>query len=53
MIATASKNGLEIFTNNELLEIKNSNDVIIANCSNGNFQGKKYGCLFRGRNRKI
>ncbi len=40
MVATASKNGLEIFTNNELLEIKNSNNVIIANCSNGNFQGK-------------
>ena len=40
MIATASKNGLEIFTNNELLEIKNTNNVIIANCSNGNFQGK-------------
>ena len=40
MIATASKNGLEIFTNNELLEIKNSNNDIIANCSNGNFQGK-------------
>jgi len=40
MIATASKNGLEIFTNNELLEIKNSNNVIIANCSNGNFWGK-------------
>ena len=40
MIATASKNGLEIFTNNELLEIKNLNNVIIANCSNGNFQAK-------------
>ena len=40
MIATASKNGLEIFTNNELLEIKNTNNVIIANCSTGNFQGK-------------
>ena len=40
MIATASKNGLEIFTNNELLEIKNLNNVITANCSNGNFQAK-------------
>ena len=40
MIATASKNGLEIFTNNELLEIKNPDNVITANCSNGNFQGK-------------
>ena len=40
MIATAEKNGLEIFTNNELLEIKNSNNNIIANCSNDNFQAK-------------
>jgi len=41
MIATASKNGLEIFTNNELLEIKSLNNNIIANCSNGNFESKK------------
>ena len=41
MLATAMKNGLEVFTNNELLEIKNSNNFIIANCSNGNFQGKR------------
>ena len=40
MIATAEKNGLEIFTKNELLEIKNSNNNIIANCSNSNFQAK-------------
>ena len=40
MIATAEKNGLEIFTKNELLEIKNSNNNIIANCSNDNFQAK-------------
>jgi len=40
MIATASKNGLEIFTNNELLEIKNSNNLIIANCSKDTFQSK-------------
>jgi len=40
MIATAGKNGLEIFTKNELLEIKNSNNNIIANCSNDNFQAK-------------
>lgn len=40
MIATASKNGLEIFTNNELLEIKSQDNVITANCSNGNFQSK-------------
>ena len=40
MIATAKKNGLEIFTKNELLEIKNSNNNIIANCSKGDFQAK-------------
>ena len=40
MIATAEKNGLEIFTKSELLEIKNSNNNIIANCSNDNFQAK-------------
>ena len=40
MIATAEKNGLEIFTKNELLEIKNSNNNIIANCSNDNLQAK-------------
>ena len=40
MIATAEKNGLEIFTKNELLEIKNSHNNIIANCSNDNFQAK-------------
>ena len=41
MIATAVNNGLEIFTNNELIEIKNSNENVIANCNNGIFQGKK------------
>tara|TARA_Y100000590_G_scaffold464386_1_gene633705 strand:- start:82 stop:1332 length:1251 start_codon:yes stop_codon:yes gene_type:complete len=40
MLATASKNGLETFTNNELLEIKNSGDNVIANCSGGNFESK-------------
>ena len=40
MVSAASKNGLEIFTNNELLEIKNSNGNVIANCSNDSFQSK-------------
>jgi len=48
MLATAIKNGLEVFTNNELLEIKNSNNVIIANCSNGNFQGKRMAVCLGG-----
>jgi len=40
MVATACKNGLEIFTNNELLRIESSENIVKANCSNGNFQGK-------------
>ena len=53
MIATASKNGLEIFTNNELLEIKNSNSVIIANCSNSNLQAKKMAVCLGGEIEKF
>jgi len=41
LIATASKNGLEIFTNNELIEIKNSNENVTATCNNGTFQARK------------
>ena len=48
MLATAIKNGLEVFTNNELLEIKNSNNIIMANCSNGNFQGKRMAVCLGG-----
>ena len=40
ILATAINNGLEIFTNNQLLEIKNSNNNVIANCSKGTFQSK-------------
>ena len=40
MIATATHNGLEIFTNHELLDIQNSNGSVIAKCNNGSFQGK-------------
>ena len=53
MLATAIKNGLEVFTNNELLEIKNSNNVIIANCSNGNFQGKRMAVCLGGEIEKF
>mgnify|MGYP001182914912 FL=1 len=53
MVATAIKNGLEIFTNNELLEIKNSNNAIIANCSNGNFQGKNMALCLGGEIEKF
>ena len=40
MLATAVNNGLEIFTNNELVEIKNLNENVIASCKNGSFQAK-------------
>ena len=40
LIATAIKNGLEVFTNNELLEISNLDSDIMATCSNGNFRAK-------------
>ena len=49
MIATSINNGLEIFTNNELIEIKNSNNEIIANCNNGTYHGKNLAvCLGSG-----
>ena len=40
ILTTAAENGLEIFTNNKLLEIKNLNGHVIANCSNGTFQAR-------------
>ncbi len=40
MIATSVNNGLEIFTDNELIEIENLNGNILANCNNGTYQAK-------------
>jgi len=40
MITTSIKNGLQVFTNNELLEIENLNGSIKAKCSNDSFQAK-------------
>ena len=40
MIATAVHNGLEVFTNHELLDIQNLDGSVIAKCNNGSFQGK-------------
>ena len=40
MIATASNNGLEIFTNNELLEIQNIKGNVVAKCNNGTYESK-------------
>ena len=49
MITTAANNGLEIFTNNELIEIKNLNENVVANCNNGTFQAKNMAvCLGAG-----
>ena len=53
MIATAEKNGLEIFTNNEMLEIKNSGENVIANCTNGNFQAKNMAICLGGEIEKF
>ena len=53
MIATAEKNGLQIFVKNELLEIKNSNDNVIANCSNDNFQAKNMAVCLGGEIEKF
>ena len=49
MITNAANNGLEIFTNNELIEIKNLNENVVANCNNGTFQAKNMAvCLGAG-----
>ena len=53
MIAVAEGNGLEIFTNNELLKIENSHDTVIANCSNGNFQAKNMAVCLGGEIEKF
>ena len=53
MIAAAEGNGLEIFTNNELLKIENSNANVIANCSNGNFQAKNMAVCLGGEIEKF
>ncbi len=49
MVTTAANNGLEIFTNNELIEIRNLNENVVANCNNGTFQAKNMAvCLGAG-----
>ena len=53
MIAAAEGNGLEIFTNNELLKIENSNDNVMAHCSNGNFQAKNMAVCLGGEIEKF
>ena len=53
MISISKKNGLEIFTNNELLEIKNSKSTVTASCSNGNFQAKNMAVCLGGEIEKF
>ena len=53
LIAAAKENGLEIFTNNELLKIENSNGNVIANCTNGNFQAKNMAICLGGEIEKF
>jgi len=53
MIAAAEGNGLEIFTNNELLKIENSSDNVMAHCSNGNFQAKNMAVCLGGEIEKF
>ena len=53
MIAAAEGNGLEIFTNNELLKIENLNDNVMAYCSNGNFQAKNMAVCLGGEIEKF
>ena len=53
MIAAAEGNGLEIFTNNELLKIENLNDNVMAHCSNGNFQAKNMAVCLGGEIEKF
>jgi len=48
MIAVAKINGLEVFTGNELLEINNLDNNVVANCSNGNFQAKNMAVCLGG-----
>jgi len=53
MVATAANNGLEIFTNNELKNIKNINGNIVAECSNETFQGKNAAVCLGGEIEKF
>jgi len=41
LLSNSIQNGLEIFTENELLDIQNKDDHIIANCNNGKIKGSK------------
>ncbi len=53
MVRISKKNGLEIFTNNELMEIKNLNNIVVANCSNGTFQAKNMAVCLGGEIEKF
>ena len=49
MLATSIQNGLEVFTNNELTNIKNVDGNVVAECNNEIFQAKNMAvCLGEG-----
>tara|TARA_B100001029_G_C15046269_1_gene447344 strand:+ start:303 stop:1553 length:1251 start_codon:yes stop_codon:yes gene_type:complete len=41
MLTTAMKNGLEVFTDNELINIKNDGDQVLAECKRETIKGQK------------
>jgi len=53
LVATASENGLEIFTNTELLDIENINNELVAKCSNENFRSKNIAICLGGEIEKF
>ena len=53
MIATAVNNGLKIFNNNELTEIKNLNGSVVAKCTNGTFEAKNLAVCLGGEIEKF
>ena len=53
MVATAANNGLEIFTDNELLEIKNIKGNIVARCNNGTYESKNMAVCLGGKIEKF
>ena len=41
LLSTSIKNGLEVFTENELIKIENRDDSVVAHCKNGELIGKR------------
>ena len=41
LLSTSIKNGLEVFTENELIKVENKDDTVVAHCQNGELFGKR------------